>query len=116
MNKQQVAAVVAPIGMVLVPKCPLCLLPILAAIGVAVPPGWILDAAVGTVAIAWLVLLLRLSHSHMAKWIGVVAALLLVAGRLTQLAVAASIGAAMMIAVAVAVLRLRDCAVRSCAR
>jgi hypothetical protein len=98
-----------------VPKCPLCLLPLFAAAGIALPPRPLLDAAVVLAALAWASVVI----AH-ARWLPVraaaaAAAALLVAGRLAETAWLGAAGAALVLAVVVWTRRRpRACAAASC--
>ena len=81
-----------------IPKCPLCLLPLFAAAGIALPPRPLLDAAVVFAALAWASV-----------------AALLVAGRALETAWLGAAGAALVLAVVVWTRRrARACAAASC--
>src|SRR5260221_7498349 len=83
---REVAAVVGPIPLLLVPKCPLCLLALLAASGVAAQPTIIVTAILAAVIAGWEVFLFRVTHSSLLRACGVISAALLIAGRAWSLA------------------------------
>ena len=107
MEHRRVAARTAgaalPLLVLFLPKCPLCVLPYFAALGILLPPAPVLDALVALTALAWLVLLLRARPSTLALAGGLSAALLLLAGRLWDVPAAGSIGAVGMAALALTV-------------
>ncbi|MFY9553046.1 MAG: hypothetical protein WAU32_18015 [Thermoanaerobaculia bacterium] len=76
-----VARIAGALALPLVPKCPLCLLPLAAAAGIALPPRLMLDLGVGLAASAWAAVVIASRRSPAVKLGAVAAALLLVAGR-----------------------------------
>jgi hypothetical protein len=59
-----IGAGVGPLSLLLLPKCPLCLLPLLAFLGIAMPASTGLWIAAGIVVAAWLVVLLVAARKH----------------------------------------------------
>ena len=72
----------APFLLALAPKCPLCALPLLAAVGVAAPSGPVLDGIVAAAAILWLAVVFARWRSTAFRAGAVTVALALVSGRL----------------------------------
>ena len=100
--RRSVSAAV-PVAMLLVPKCPLCVLSLFTAFGLALPPAPVLDALVGVAALAWLALLARARPSLAALAAGLGAALLLLGSRRIGLPAAGWAGAVTMAAVSLRV-------------
>ena len=62
--KHSVPAIAGPISLLLLPKCPLCFVPLLALIGLAIPPAmgmWIASALLVAV---WLAILFRATRTR----------------------------------------------------
>jgi ABC-type proline/glycine betaine transport system permease subunit len=103
-----------PLWLLLLPKCPLCLMPILASVGIAVVPtaGW-LQLAAGLLAAGWLGVVLYLGRRHRAIMLTAVA----VAG-LTALAITVdsrlSLSVAAMTMAGVGLWASRACAADAC--
>jgi hypothetical protein len=95
-----VAAVLGPIALLLVPKCPLCLLPLLAAAGIAAPPSPLLNAIIGAAVIGWGTLLFTVTRSWMLRACGVMLAASVVAGRLLAIDPLMWIGITLMVTLA----------------
>ena len=57
------AAVAGPLALILLPKCPLCLLPFIAALGIAIPPGPLLNGLFASVVIVWAALFVAATKS-----------------------------------------------------
>ena len=95
------AAFAAPLSVAVLPKCPLCLMPILAALGVAVPSGALLDAFAVTFVGGLTFVLVRAEPAVLPRALTLSGAALLLVGRLTPLTFATWAGAALMVAVAV---------------
>jgi hypothetical protein len=109
----------APLLLPLVPKCPLCLLPLMAAAGAALPPGppYVLDGLVAISAAAWLGIVLSTARWLPVRAAAVAAAALLVAGRFAGSEWASAAGAVLVLAVVVWTgFRPRACAGKACAR
>jgi len=99
----------------LFPKCPLCLLPLFAAAGAALPPAPILNGLVAVAAAAWLGIVLSTARWLPVRAAAVAAASLLVAGRLGGPAWATAAGAALVLAVVFWTgRRPRTCTGRAC--
>lgn len=98
-----------PLALLALPKCPLCLLPLLAAAGVAVAPGPALQIVTLAVALAWAGLMFALSPSAGVLGAASAAAALLAAGKLLDLPVLLWLGMAAMLAVAGGVAARRAC-------
>ena len=82
-----------------VPKCPLCLLPLFAAAGIALPPKPVLDALVAVAAAVWVATVLSTARWLPVRLTALAAAVLLVAGRALETAWVGAIGAALVLAV-----------------
>jgi|RhiMetdeSRZDD1v2_1073273.scaffolds.fasta_scaffold63667_2 hypothetical protein len=93
----RIAGALTALAIPLAPKCPLCLLPLAAAAGVALPSKPLLDLAVGLAASAWAALALTSRRATLFKGMAVTATLLLVAGRAAGLDGAVWAGAAGML-------------------
>ena len=100
------APAILPLAMLCIPKCPLCLLALWAALGLVLPPAPLLDGLVFLAAAGWLVTVFRVTPSAPARAAGVCGALLLLAGRFGGVPAASWIGAIAMVAV-VALVRAR---------
>jgi len=98
----RIGSAAAAFALPLAPKCPLCLLPLAAAAGVALPDGPVVELGVGLAASAWTALVLASRRAPSVKGIAAAAALLLVAGRAAGLDLAVWAGAAGMLAAALA--------------
>ena len=94
----RVARIAGALALPLVPKCPLCLLPLAAAAGVALPPRPVLDLGVALAASVWAAVMIASRRSPAVKLGAVAAALLLVAGRSAGLAWAVWSGATGLVA------------------
>jgi hypothetical protein len=101
----RIAGTLGALAVPLAPKCPLCLLPLAAAAGVALPSKPLLDFGVGLAAFAWAALALASRRGTAAKGVATAAALLLVAGRAAGFEWAVWAGAAGMLASALALSR-----------
>ena len=97
------APAILPLAMLCVPKCPLCLLALWAALGLVLPPAPLLDGLVFLAATGWLVTVFRVTPSPPARAAGVCGAILLLAGRFGGVSPASWIGAMVMVAVVVQV-------------
>ena len=75
-----VAAVVGPLSLLLVPKCPLCILPLLAMLGIAAPAGLVVNGIVAAILLGWSILLFTTTTSLPLRASGLVPAVLLLAG------------------------------------
>src|SRR5215213_6833081 len=95
-----VATVLGPAALLLVPKCPLCLLPLLAAAGIAAPPNRVLNAIIAIVVIGWGSLLFTVTTSALLRACGVILAAFIVAGRILAVPALTWIGIALMVSVA----------------
>jgi hypothetical protein len=97
---RRVAGAGGALAVLLVPKCPLCLLPLAVATGVALPSRpWLDGLAVAAVA-AWLAFVLSTARWLPVKGASVMAAALLLGGRWLLLPWASALGAALVLAVA----------------
>jgi hypothetical protein len=90
---------IAPLLLPLIPKCPLCLLPLFAAAGWALPPAPVLDALVAACAAGWLGLVLATARWAPVRAAAIVAAALLVSGRLLASVPLGLLGGAAVLAV-----------------
>ena len=95
------APAILPLAMLLVPKCPLCLMPLFAAAGVALPRQGVLDALLMAAAAAWLALLARATRSIAVLAPALSGAALLLGGRWLDLPAAGWAGVLLMLAAAV---------------
>lgn len=102
------ANVIWPVAVLALPKCPLCLLPLLAFLGLAVDPGPVLDLIVIAFVGLWLALFLRTTKSHALRGVVLLAAALVIAGRVTELTDASWLGVALMLSMAVVRLFARE--------
>jgi hypothetical protein len=93
------APAILPLAMLCVPKCPLCLLALWAALGVVLPPAPLLDGLVLLAAVGWLLLVVRVTPFFPARAAGVCGALLLLVGRFGGLPSVCWIGVIVMMAV-----------------
>jgi hypothetical protein len=100
-------AAAAPVLLALVPKCPLCALPLLAAAGVAMPSGPVLDGMVAAAALLWLTMALARWRSPVFRSGALAVVLLLVGGRLAGSAWASVAACAVMIGLVLWRLRVR---------
>ena len=82
-----------------VPKCPLCLLPLAAAIGVALPSQPVLDGVVAIAASAWLAVTLASARWPPLKVASIAAAALLLGGRWLGVPWAGGLGAVLVLGV-----------------
>jgi len=82
-----------------VPKCPLCLLPLFAAAGVALPPKPVLDVAVALAATVWVATVLSTARWLPVRLAALAAAILLVVGRALEATWVGMLGAAIVLAV-----------------
>lgn len=96
-----VAGAGGALAILLVPKCPLCLLPLSAAAGVALPSRPWLDGLALAAAAAWLAFVLSTARWLPVKAAAVAAAALLLSGRWLALPWASALGAALVLSVAV---------------
>lgn len=108
------AAITGPIPLLLLPKCPLCLLPLLAALGIAAPPGLVLHGAVGVVMAGWIALLMSATKSIALRAGGLVPAAIFIAGRALDLTPATPAAALAMVVLGFVV--SRRCATSACAK
>jgi hypothetical protein len=93
-------AIWAPLVLPFLPKCPLCVLPLAAVLGVALPPGPLLDALVAAGVAAWLAAVIPTSRSFTVMAFAAAAAVFLLGGRFLGLPWAGWIGCASMLAIA----------------
>ena len=78
------AAVAGPLALVLLPKCPLCLLPFIAALGIAVPAGPLLNGIFAAVVLVWMSLFLIGTPSARMRLALIAVAAIAIAGRLAN--------------------------------
>lgn len=97
----------APVALAALPKCPLCLMPLLAALGIAAPPSSVLTGLVVLIVGAWVLMLAR-ARRNAARWLVLAAAAVTLAGRLTGIMFAATSGVTLMMVVSVLALRTSD--------
>lgn len=99
------AAILAPFMIAFAPKCPLCLLPLCAAVGVSLPTGPLLTGAVALIAIGWVAFLPRGGRVALALAAGA----LVVGGRLVGVAALGWTGVALMFALSISEVRVGLC-------
>jgi hypothetical protein len=90
---------VAPLLIPFVPKCPMCLLPLFAAAGIALPPRPLLDGLVAVTAAVWVATVLSSARWLPVRVAALAAAILLLGGRALETAWVGGIGAALVLAV-----------------
>jgi hypothetical protein len=108
----------APLLLPLIPKCPLCLLPLFAALGATLPPRppYVLDGLVAVSAAAWLGIVLSTARWLLVRAAAVAAAALLVAGRFAGSPWATGCGVILVLAVVFWTgWRPRACSAKACA-
>ena len=91
---------VAALAIPLLPKCPLCALPFLAAAGIALPQGPAIEAAIAAAVAGWLILVLTTARWRPVRLAAVAASGALLLGRLLEIGALAVAGGALMFAVA----------------
>jgi hypothetical protein len=109
---RSVAAIVGPISLLFVPKCPLCILPLLAALGIAAPPGIVINSLVAALLLGWAIVLFTATSSAALRASGLVPAAILIAGRALAFAPATYLAGAVMIIIGFVV--SRRCRDRAC--
>ncbi|HEV7767396.1 MAG TPA: hypothetical protein VGQ76_20515 [Thermoanaerobaculia bacterium] len=97
-----------PLVVIAIPKCPLCLLPLFAIAGIAAPPRPLLDAIVIVVVLSWCGFLLFTVRTKTLRVIAVIAAALVIVGRLAPLPPVSWIGVGVMAGIAILRLAARD--------
>lgn len=102
------AALAGPFVVLAIPKCPLCLLPLLAAAGIALPSGPLLDAIVIAVVTLWAAIVSIVAASARIRVLSLLAAAMIIAGRLTSIVVLSWLGIALMISIAAIRLLARE--------
>ncbi len=108
-------AVAGPLALVAVPKCPLCLLPLLGTAGLVVADGPALSAAAVGLAAVWVAVMFALGRSPVVLAGAALAAGAAVAGRLLDLPALGWGGFGLMLVLAVAfVLTGRRACRRAC--
>jgi len=112
----RVAAVGAPLMIPLMPKCPLCVLPLLTAAGLAAAPAPLLDGLAAIAAMAWVAIAIAASRSLPVRAFAVGAAMLLLGGRWLGFAWATWSGCALMLTVTFARRSTRGCERAACLR
>lgn len=91
------ASYVGPITLLLLPKCPLCLLPLVAALGIGVPAGPLLNAIVAAIVLAWVFFFVRATPSRALRAAIIAIAAVVIAGRVTSLRPLEISGVTMMV-------------------
>ncbi len=94
---------ILPLALLLVPKCPLCVLPLFAAAGLALPTQGILNGLAAAAAAAWVALLASASRSTSVRALAISAAVLFLCGRWTGLPAIGWAGVLLMVGVAIGV-------------
>lgn len=95
------APAILPLMMLLLPKCPLCLLPLLVAAGLALPPASLLNAVLLVTAVAWLALVTIVTHSTFRRAVALSGAVLFLSGRWLDVSTASWAGVAFMLTVVI---------------
>src|SRR6184192_3112604 len=90
----RVAAVAAPSLVAIAPKCPLCLLPLCAALGISVPSAPLMNVALALIAAIWILIVYRRGRAVIPS---AGAAGLVVVGRIANLAALSWCGVAGML-------------------
>src|SRR4051812_31333144 len=78
------AAVAGPLALILLPKCPLCLLPFVAALGIAIPPGPLLNGIFASVVLVWVSLFVVATKSMRMRLALLAVAAITIAGKITN--------------------------------
>src|SRR5688500_15460827 len=94
------AAATAPLTVLMLPKCPLCVMPLLTATGIALPAAPLLDFLSVAIVAGFTLLQLRVSSSRIAQGLAIAGAALLIAGRLLPLAAATWLGVGTLVLIA----------------
>jgi hypothetical protein len=97
-----------PLVMMVIPKCPLCLLPFFAAVGIAAPSGPVLQAIIAAAVILWISWLIRMTKSRAVLAVAFLAAALVLIGRVLLITAVTWIGIGLMVAVALVQLTSRE--------
>jgi hypothetical protein len=92
------APALLPLTLLLVPKCPLCLLALFAAVGSALPSARVLDEIVAATALGWLAVLFLTHRSLSSRAVGLAGVALLLAGRSFGVPPASWLGALALVA------------------
>lgn len=79
---RRVAGILWPCTLLLIPKCPLCLLPLFAALGLGVPSGLAINVGIACIAAGWIWFVFSAASSVLLRAGSVVVAVFLLAGRL----------------------------------
>jgi hypothetical protein len=108
------APAILPLLMLLVPKCPLCLMPLFAAAGLALPRQGLLDAFLVAAAAAWLAFLASGTRSIAVFAPALSGAALLLGGRWLDFPAAGWAGVLLMLAAAAGAAARRPSCNRSC--
>ena len=108
-----IAGAAAALAIPLLPKCPACVLPLVAAAGVALPRGPVVEAAIVTAAAGWVGWVLAGARWLPVRVTAVAAAAAVVAGRALALTALSASGSAVMLGVGLWIaLRPRRCHAR----
>ena len=105
---------ILPLVMLLVPKCPLCLMPLFAAAGVALPRRGLLDGFLLVAAAAWLAFLASATRSIAVFAPALSGAALLLGGRWLDFPAAGWTGVLLMLAAAAGAAARRPSCNRTC--
>jgi hypothetical protein len=92
------AAVAGPLALILLPKCPLCLLPFVAALGIAIPPGPLLNGIFAAVVIVWASLFMFATTSTRMRLALIAVAAIAIAGKIANVMPVELTGIALMFA------------------
>lgn len=77
------AAFAGPLALILLPKCPLCLLPLVATLGIAIPPGPLLNGIFAAIVIVWASLFVYTTPSMRMRGVLVAVGVLAIVGRVS---------------------------------
>lgn len=92
------AAVAGPLALILLPKCPLCLLPFVAALGIAIPPGPLLNGIFASVVLVWASLFVVATKSMRMRLALLAVATIAIVGKITNTMPVELTGIALMFA------------------
>jgi hypothetical protein len=99
------AAIAGPAVVAVMPKCPLCLLPLCAALGISVPSAPAVNAVLALIAAVWL----RFAVRHVPLAPAAVAVTLAITGRLVHFAALSWSGVALMLVLSLVSSRRETC-------
>lgn len=85
LSRRGLAAMFGPVSLLLIPKCPLCILPLLAGLGIGFSRGLVINVLVGLIAVGWTWFVFSAASSIILRVVSVVVTLLVVVGRVFPL-------------------------------